>query len=542
MKLKRITITMVSASIVVMAGLVVLPNAAFASSHKTHSSNTHPPTLYVGSGGNNLANNCQASLNPCKTITFALSQALTGATIKVQAGTYNEQVKISKPVTIQGAGSNQTVIEPSTVPAFDTDTDSTQPQFYIVDVTGTTGVNLKDLGVNGTAATPSLDTDGFGCGQDYVGVYYHDASGSMTNDTVTQVKMPADLFGCQGGLDVYAATDAGSSSPSSLTMSADNINNYDKNGITCDDPGTVCSIKGTTVTGIGSTPAIAQNGIQIWAASGAVSGNTVTNNTYDGPFYAASGILIGNPSTLSVKDNTVTSNDSDIYLLQDEASFDLFCGVPGTPPLTCTNLAAVGTTFTITGNHVNDATNVDTVDNGVGSGFGDGIDLDSVTQPTTVSHNVVDNNAGNAIAFLGAMNVVAKKNTVRNDYNGIFLSVGSTAVTANSNTVQRNVVFSSTNDGILATGSSGANTIEHNSSGLSTNFDAQDSSTGAGTAGTANVWEANVCTTSDPSGLCHSAASPRRAAAFGAKRHGAGGNAGTANPAASSRLRKTSKR
>src|SRR5579863_6082651 len=152
MKLKRITITMVSASIVVMAGLIVLPNAAFASSRKPHSSNAHGPTLYVGSSGTNLANNCQASLNPCKTITFALGLASDGATIKVQAGTYNEQVKITKPVTIMGAGANQTVIEPSAVPLFDSDTDSTQHQFYIVDVAGTAGVNLKDIGVNGTAA------------------------------------------------------------------------------------------------------------------------------------------------------------------------------------------------------------------------------------------------------------------------------------------------------------------------------------------------------------------------------------------------------
>jgi hypothetical protein len=495
----------------------------------------------VGSSGTNLANNCQASLNPCKTITFALGLASNGATIKVQAGTYNEQVKITKPVTIMGAGANQTVIEPSAVPLFDSDTDSTQHQFYIVDVAGTAGVNLKDLGVNGTAATPSLDSDGFGCGQDYVGVYYHDASGSMTNDTVTEIKMPADLFGCQGGLAVYAATDAGSLSPSSLTMSSDNVNNYDKNGITCDDPGTSCNIRGTTVTGIGSTPAIAQNGIQIWAAAGAVTGNTVTNNTYNGPFYAASGILIGNPSTLSVKDNTVTNNDSNIYLLQDQASGFLFCGVPGAPPVNCTNLATPGTTFSITGNHVNDATNVDTHDNGVGSGFGDGIDLDSITEATTVSQNVVDNNAGNGVAFLGATNVVAKKNTVRNDYNGIFLTSGSTAVTANANTVQKNTVFSATNDGILATSSSGGNTILHNSSQLNTTFDAQDGSTGAGTAGTANLWEADVCTTSDPSGLCHTAAAARHGAASGTKRHHTG-NAGAAKSSRSNRLRESAKR
>jgi hypothetical protein len=409
-----------------------------------------------------------------------------------------------------GAGANQTVIEPTTVPLFDSDTDSTEPQFYIVDVTGTSGVNLKDLGINGSAATPSLDLNGHGCGQDYVGAYFHDASGSMTNDTVTGILMPADLFGCQGGLGVYAATNADSLTPSSLIMTADDVNNYDKNGITCDDPGTVCGIKGTTVTGIGSTNAIAQNGIQIWAASAGVTGNTVTGNTYDGLGTTASGILIGNPYTLSVKNNTVTNNDSNIYLLQDQSPAFVYCGSLSTD---CPNVAAAGTTFVVTHNHVNDATDADIIHNGVGGGFGDGIDLDSIVQPTTVAHNIVDNNIGDGVGVLGATNVTAEKNTVRNDYNGVFFGTGSTGVTANANTVEHNTIFSSSNDGILASSSSGGNTIERNSSQLSSTFDAQDSSTGAGTAGTANIWEANVCTTSNPSGLCHTAMTVRKGAA-----------------------------
>jgi parallel beta-helix repeat protein len=519
MKLKRVTITLVSASIVVMAGLVVLPNTAFASSRKVHSSNANPATLYVASSGTDADNNCKASINPCQTINFALTLAQSGATIMVQAGTYDEQVKITHPVTIIGAGSTETVIKPSAVPAEDGDTDTIYPQFYIVDVSGTTGVNLKNIGINGSAATASLDTDGDGCGQDFVGVYYHDASGSMTHDAVTGIEMPADLFGCQGGLGVYAATDSGSPTPSVLNMSSDNINNYDKNGITCDDPGTVCNIKKTTVTGIGSTPLIAQNGIQIWGASAGVTANVITDNTYDGPIWSAAGILIGNPYTISVKSNTVTHNDTNISLLQDQSPGWDFCGNLST---SCPNPAATGTTFAITANHVSDATNTDS--NPVGSEFGDGIDIDSVTQPTTLTRNVVDNNPGNGISLLGATSVTARRNSVRSDYNGFFLSSGTVGVTSNADTLQRNTVSASLNDGILATSSSGDNMIVHNSSQLNGNLDASDSSVGAGTAGTANTWEANDCQTSDPSGLCHPAASPVVPSATGSKgRHDAKG-------------------
>jgi parallel beta-helix repeat protein len=118
---------------------------------------------------------------------------------------------------------------------------------------------------------------------------------------------------------------------------------------------------------------------------------------------------------------------------------------------------------------------------------------------------------------LGATDLTAHKNTVKNDDNGLFLGLGTTAVTANGNTLRGNTVSSSTNDGILASSSSGGNTIVRNNSELNTGLDAQDGSIGSGTAGTANSWEANVCTTSDPSGLCRTAASPRTTVSVGTK-------------------------
>jgi hypothetical protein len=39
---------------------------------------------------------------------------------------------------------------------------------------------------------------------------------------------------------------------------------YDKNGIACDDVNTSCTIKGSTVQGLGATNSVAQNGILAW--------------------------------------------------------------------------------------------------------------------------------------------------------------------------------------------------------------------------------------------------------------------------------------
>jgi parallel beta-helix repeat protein len=330
-----------------------------------------------------------------------------------------------------------------------------------------------------------------------VGAYYHDASGTMSNDVVTGINLPPDLFGCQGGQGVYATTDSGQPDASVLHMSSDNVNNYDKNGITCDDPGTACTIANTTVTGIGSTTEVGQNGIQIWAASGTLTLDTVTANTYDGPDYAASGVLIGDPYTVSLKHNFVTDNDSNVYAIQDQDPAWVYCGNTSTA---CTNPAKAGTTFVFSHNTVSDATNVDA--NPLGSGYGDGLDLDSLTEATTALSNTADNDPGIGIALYGATGATLKKDTAKSDGDGIYLGSGTASSTATGNVVTKNKVASATIDGILADTTSSGNTISKNTVHGDANWDAQDNSSGAGTASTANTWMSNHCSTSDPSGLC----------------------------------------
>jgi hypothetical protein len=59
------------------------------------------------------------------------------------------------------------------------------------------------------------------------------------------------------------------------------IHDFQKNGITANEIGTTAFIRRNVVTGIGPTPAIAQNGIQIgFGAGGAIARNIVTNNLF----------------------------------------------------------------------------------------------------------------------------------------------------------------------------------------------------------------------------------------------------------------------
>ncbi len=428
--------------------------------------------LFVnGSTGSDVGTCGKAT--PCATISYALTQAPSGATIKVAAGTYPEQLVISKNVSIIGVV-NKTIIEPSILPAADTDTDTSQSQYAIVDATSGATVNLTNLTIDGQAAQNQFNS----CVNDFVGVYYHDASGTMTADTVTNIELPPADFGCQDGLGVYVASDAGHNS--SVGMNYDTVTNYDKNGITCDDAGTDCSVTGSAVTGIGPTGLIAQNGIQFYDADGgSIMGNTVSGDSYTGGLYTAAGLLIISTGTLNVSGNTVSNSDVNIYL-----------GTDGTGP-------APGV-WSVTSNTVTGAT--DKVPGG-SPGFGDGIQLDSTSNPVTIKSNTVTGGAENGISVFSATGATLSKNkTNGNTGDGIYIGgPGSFVGTpSNGNTISTNTVQKNGQDGILADTDSASNQFSANVLKNNTFYDIDD-------MGTSNTWTGNTCTPvgdSNPGGLC----------------------------------------
>jgi hypothetical protein len=204
--------------------LGVVGAAATVASATTPQSNN----WYVSPSGNDTGNTCTNSATPCATIAHALNQqGLSGfaGTIHLAAGTYSEAVQATNTadaVTIEGAGTTSSIIEPSAADITNQtalgDTDSSTPQFYAVAVDpGTTGFGLKDLTVSGLDGISALQSDGDGCAQDYVGIYYYESSGSIKDVDVNGMDMPADYFGCQGGQGIYVNSD--SADPASVNMS-----------------------------------------------------------------------------------------------------------------------------------------------------------------------------------------------------------------------------------------------------------------------------------------------------------------------------------
>jgi nitrous oxidase accessory protein NosD len=91
-------------------------------------------------------------------IQSAIDAASPGDTIKVLPGTYNEQLTISKSLTLVGTGSEITIIKaPANLPNTNTNGDP-----YIVDLKNGATVNIKGLTVSG----PSLAS----CPQDLIGI------------------------------------------------------------------------------------------------------------------------------------------------------------------------------------------------------------------------------------------------------------------------------------------------------------------------------------------------------------------------------------
>ena len=219
------------------------------------------------------------------------------------AGIFPEQVVISKPLTLEGAGVDVTTIKPSTVPMTTPSLFSGFPIAFILLVDGTTGVAVSDLTIDGSAAAFNA------CSPGYVGIFYRASSGAIQGTHVTHIHHPL-ASGCQAVLGVFVqSANGGPGLNSNVTILGSMVDDYGKNGITANEPGTFVTVSNNTVTGRGPTMAgdAAQNGVQIgFGARGLVSGNTISLHDYVPEDFVACGVLFfeGGGGVGRAKNNT----------------------------------------------------------------------------------------------------------------------------------------------------------------------------------------------------------------------------------------------
>jgi parallel beta-helix repeat protein len=338
-----------------------------------------------------IVGTCKAGIH-FATIQLAVNASPVGGTVDVCPGTYQEQVSITKNLTLIGIASGTSDAAVVAVPGGGLA--QTGNDIYGSPV----AAQILVVGANVTVSHLTVDGSNNGvnsCGApDPIGIYYQNASGTITDNAVRNVLMAPAYQGCQLGLAINV--EAASGTPA-VTISKNSVRNYDKNGITAsgNSPspgGPAVTVTGNTVIGLGATDVTAQNGIQIgFGATGTVTTNYVVDNIYINPpacspCYGSSGILVYASSGVTASNNTVESAQLGI--------------VPATDP---SYGNANGTI--IKSNHIGGTQNYDAIDlcsdgntaqsNTIFGSAQSGVHVDDSCSPSTGSNNTVISNTIN---------------------------------------------------------------------------------------------------------------------------------------------------
>jgi uncharacterized repeat protein (TIGR01451 family) len=300
-----------------------------------------------------------------------------GDTIQVDTGTYTEQVTINKSLTIFGNGAGAIIQAPATLA-------SNLGQTALVEVGNGATVNMSDLTLEGPGPSAGLYVVG-------------GATLNVTGTTIDKMRQ-SPLNGVQTGRGILVGS-TGFAQVGHATITGCIITDYQKSGIVTGGNGTTVTITSTTVTGVGPTPLISQNGIQITGGTTAqVSNNTISGNEFTGTNSGPDPTMnVQSAGILNFSDggsftgNTVSGNDEGIFSTNTGTTASTISGntVEGNRfqgILLAQGIATVSNN-TITGNNIGVAVRASSGDttNAVG---------------TLVSNNITNNGNG-GLAFPG---------------------------------------------------------------------------------------------------------------------------------------------
>ena len=310
-----------------------------------------PANLIVDEDGQGGLNNCDsANVTPYTTIQAALTAAAPGDTIVVCPGVYDEQPVVDKAVRISGRG--EAIVRPSPMADNTTSLTTGNPIAAGVLVADTSGAVVEGIAVDGT------DNGGAGCNRNPVGIFFRNASGTVQNAAVRNMKLGAGLEGCQAGLGILIQS--GPEATSAVVVQDTTVHGYQKNGLTASGAGTTLTARHNHITGFGPTPHIAQNGIQVsGGASGTVEDNAVANHVWTGcqpgscTFVAANMLMFEAGVGLTVRNNTVTNAQAGIYF--SGVNEGTIQGNNVIQTLVADGMIVDGTSNTVLSNHVSDS-------------------------------------------------------------------------------------------------------------------------------------------------------------------------------------------
>ncbi len=258
--------------------------------------------------------------------------------IEVCSGTYTEQVEIAGTTKLNaanGAGT-ATLAMPETPArsesACDTKSNESEgPLDQSDEISICTGGTVTLTGIAVEAVIP-LETCANGLNGIFIG------GGGTLNATHVSVdgagSSVAAFKGCQHGIAVRVGSESREEVGHAL-LKSDTISGYEKNGPTVSGAGSTMVIKGSTITGEGASPYIAQNGVQIsFGGVGTVQSTTISGNECNeeacGPQGSqGAGVLFYEAAAGSkLTSSTVSANDMGAYYASGSST------VPASPDVT----------------------------------------------------------------------------------------------------------------------------------------------------------------------------------------------------------------
>ncbi len=246
-----------------------------------------------------------------KDIQPAIVAVASGGTVHVYAGTYVEQLEISKVLTLDGAGTGQTIVRSPAILAlsFVYGGSTNKPIVYIHDIAG---VNVSDLTV-----------DGYGRGNANVrfeGIAFWNAGGTLEELEITGVR-DTPFSGAQHGVGIYARNSGGG--PYSVTLAGVEVTDFQKNGMALLGNNLTVDLDDCEVTGVGPTATTAQNGIQIGTgAGGSVTDCTVSGIAYSGGGYVATAMLFMDGTSVDVTGGAVSNSQVGVIFQETQGSVE----------------------------------------------------------------------------------------------------------------------------------------------------------------------------------------------------------------------------
>jgi hypothetical protein len=247
-------------------------------------------SVYVSTTGSDT-NPCTKAL-PCATMQYAVDNAPNGAVIHVEAGTYNQTVNITTPVTLAGAGASKTIINGSNI-------DTGAMGYYgVVSVENNTGaggpINIRGMTVEGAY----VSADEYAEDEDPIDVtIYQDQNSADTITVSGMVLGPVQDTADYGGVGFYTF---GNAAPVSFTNSTSKGNNQ---GALLEGGGAGGTGGGVTVSGVtfknlvncvgncsGSPTVYPGDGVFVLSDEAGTATNNISHNTFSG--YAGFGIAV----------------------------------------------------------------------------------------------------------------------------------------------------------------------------------------------------------------------------------------------------------